>query len=246
MEKEITVIIACMDPRLNERLNELSGRDDVLILRNAGANVNGLRKSLQSVIDSGIGIKAIVSMQHNDCAANKFIKSIIDKERPEPSKILMDSLVRQFIRSDVDLANIDQTNHDMQIDSLQKLVEGKIKVRDGYATVHIPTPHNSHEHKEHTVVAIIGRSHVPYECIAEALHKELKSIYIIQAIHAKDVHPDLELAKTLFNLKHIVIPKLETHRDLHNETAREVSKAFGIDVEMVNLTQNCVKSRSKH
>lgn len=264
MEKEITVIIACMDPRLNERLNEWSGRDDVLILRNAGANVNGLKRSLQSVIDSGIKIKTIISMQHNDCAANKFTKSVINKERPEPSETLMDSLVAQF--TDDNLENMDGINHDKQIGNLHGLFDNlHVPVKDGYAIVQIPTPehsavqkasahkHKAHEtsstapqeHKEHNVVVLVGRCNVSYEHIAETLHKELKSIYIIQALYTKDVYPDIELAKTLFDLKSIIIPKFGTDNELHNDTIKAVSKAFNLDVETVKLTPNGSKSLNK-
>ena len=86
-----------MDCRMNEILERDYNDKNTIIVRNAGANVEGLRRTLQDAVERYGGTEIHV-LPHEDCGAMKAVVLKLKDGDPRIGEEMFDSLVRQFKR----------------------------------------------------------------------------------------------------------------------------------------------------
>jgi carbonic anhydrase len=86
-----------MDRRMNGILVSEYNDKDTVIVRNAGANVEGLRGTLQEAVGK-YGATEIHVLPHEDCGAMKAVVLKLKDDDPRIGEGMFDSLVRQFKR----------------------------------------------------------------------------------------------------------------------------------------------------
>jgi hypothetical protein len=82
---------------MNEILESEYNDKDTVIIRNAGANVEGLRGTLQDAVER-YGATEIHVLPHEDCGAMKAVVMKLRDNDPRIDDEMFDSLVRQFRR----------------------------------------------------------------------------------------------------------------------------------------------------
>ncbi len=91
-----TLVIACMDWRLNGPVDQLKGRGDTVSLRNAGGNVLGLEDAINQALDQYRNISKVVVMTHDDCGAMKTVRDVI-RGKLNVGADVREVLVEQFV-----------------------------------------------------------------------------------------------------------------------------------------------------
>jgi hypothetical protein len=166
-----------MDYRLSEEI-EKRAEKDTLILRNAGANVNGLKDVLKE-----IKADEVVFMPHTDCAALKLVYSAIREGKsvdPEIEK----TLVSQFRGKEFQtLQDLERLNAKLGEEALKRI---------------FPNAKITTELIDVTKIKIPERKPVVYLLKPESRYnKEIIGAYVIQAPKREAVSADLKIAESL-------------------------------------------------
>ncbi|WP_052349428.1 carbonic anhydrase [Candidatus Acidianus copahuensis] len=172
------LVISCMDYRLTQTIRERSEKEDAYVFRNAGANVNGLRKAL-----SQIDAEEVIFMPHNDCAAMKLVYRVI-KEGIKVEDEIMKSLIDQFNSIKFSTTNeLEKENVKIQAKILSEIFP-KSKITIEFIDV------NSLKWPERKPEVQLLRYNTKYE-------EEINGTYIIQSNSKESVIPDIQIANLL-------------------------------------------------
>jgi hypothetical protein len=139
--------------------------------------------------------------------------------------------VNQFKGHGIDLNNIDRENNRIQMERLKELVRGRnIDVENGYVRL-AELPPKSHEH---SAVMIIEPFYGRYADIAKRLNVDLGGMYVLQALDARDLLPDMDILKML-GFGKITLIELGNNNRLY-EGAASLVKEAGMKADSVELT----------
>lgn len=190
-----TIVLTCMDPRLNEYLdNEYLSEEgkrkygSVEVWRNASGRLPPIEELLNS------GAKKIVLAPHTDCKAKEHMYEVLKKEAEKSNQ---DEIVEQCAeligeRAFATREEFDAlVNKEEQIFLKEKLAGSKIKVELAVVDVSkLTLP----KHNGERMLVISNETSVPSRKIAVDAGIEMPSCYIIQGPYLKDLNPDINLA----------------------------------------------------
>lgn len=247
------VVGQCSDPRESKYSDKMRKEyaergikpEKLIIFRNTGAYLFDLERSLETVLASG-KTKSIILMQHEDCAANKAVKSALENKEPEPGNKWTSTInrFRNWFKNkhiSVDAADIDTENCDMQLKYTTELVKGsKITVESRYVTKSELTPKL---HEGISAVMIIEPFYGYYADIASKLGVELGGMYVLQALNVKDLLPSIQLVKKLLidsnEIKDIKLVGLGNDMEMYGQVAKFVKDAVpGVEVTIKMYNQS--------
>jgi carbonic anhydrase len=178
----VRVIVSCMDYRLSEEILKRAG-NDALILRNAGANVNGLKEALRSLGDQ---VDEVIYLPHTDCAALKLVYSAI-KEGKQVDPEIEEKLVRQF--------------RDKNFQSLQDLEKINAELGESTLKAVFPKAKVTTQLIDVTKIKIPERKPKYYLLKPQSRYSgDVIGAYVIQAPDRSHVTADIKIAESL-NLK---------------------------------------------
>jgi len=178
----VRVIVSCMDYRLSEEILKWAG-NDALILRNAGANVNGLKEALRSFGDQ---VDEVIYLPHTDCAALKLVYSAI-KEGKRVDPEIEEKLVRQF--------------KDKNFQSLQDLEKINAELGESTLKALFPKAKVTTQLIDVTKIKIPERKPKYYLLKPQSRYSgDVIGAYVIQAPDRSHVTADIKIAESL-NLK---------------------------------------------
>ncbi|MGC8669529.1 MAG: carbonic anhydrase [Candidatus Micrarchaeia archaeon] len=216
-----TLLISCMDRRLNSIIDKQNNQSTI-ILRNAGANVEGLSNSITSMLNAH-NISKIILMPHTDCGAMKVVYGAI-KNGIKPSNEIYDRLVKQFVKSSFsNLEELEEINRHMQNESLSKISRG-IKIEEQYIDLKNQNPEENEEH----ILVFTYPSGKKYEDICKSLGVKISNVYFIHASSIEEVQPDIDIAINNLHIKKVVFLAIEPseYRNMFAEMKRAVLKGF--------------------
>ncbi len=257
-ETKVKIIIACMDPRLNARIDELAQQEggNFIIVRNAGGDLGSLRETLQSIIDKHTldGIESVYLMQHEDCAADDHAKNILKGEERAPNKEfdafaqrLGDRFRAKSIDSDgLSLEQVDAENKEMQEEMARTLFEsdGKDRVITTWYAQKDKLPPKSHSHSAVLISspdAFAGRYGYTNEVLAQKLGVELGGMYTMAA-QPRNLKKDVGLLHKL-DFKDMNVIVAEKTSKTHIKSIGSQIRAQGFENEHISFVGGLEKSQ---
>ncbi|HUB92637.1 MAG TPA: hypothetical protein VL945_01630 [Candidatus Saccharimonadales bacterium] len=193
-----TIVLTCMDPRLNEYLDKKYLSEDgkktygkVEIWRNA----SGRLPPIEEITNSGA--REIILAPHTDCAAKRHMYEMLkqDVARDEEDKIVeqVEGLIegQSFAtREEFDAL----VNKEEETFLKEKLSKTAIKVKMDVVDL---SKLKLHQHTQEKMLVISNETDTMSEKIAIQAGIEMASCYIIQGPYLKDMNPDINLALSL-------------------------------------------------
>ncbi len=168
------VVISCMDYRLTEEVMKKMGKG-VLVIRNAGANVNGVKDALKK-----LNPEEVLFMPHTNCLAMSLVKSVISGEKTVDRDV-EESLVSQFKGKDVN--DLDRVNAHVGEELLRKLLPNAKVTTELIDVSKIKWP-------ERKAVYYLLKSESNYD-------KDMIGGYMLQAPSKEDLKADIKIAESL-------------------------------------------------
>jgi len=213
------IVLACMDCRMNGILEEDYGDDDTVIVRNAGANVAGLKGTLRELVKSN-GVEEIRIIPHTDCGA---MKAVVLRLKDNDSRIddsTFDTLVGQFelLYKEGEIENnedVEEFSPEIQ----RKSAAGMCKrVTSELVELEEGVPKGKH------VLLVLGPSKVSdYVRVFKAVKEDPHHCYMIQA-RQEDVINDIKLAVRVLGIRDIYFVSLPGD-DRKREAVEEALKS---------------------
>lgn len=188
------IIISCMDRRLNEYLDSLND-GKTIFLRNAGANVSALRRSILSLLEEQ-NINEIKVITHTDCGAMKSVAKALSGEI-KLSELADEVLISNFKgRRFNDEMELEAYNTKLQEASISELAKARgisysVEMLD-ISKIKVPNEEGVHK------FALLEPSTFKYSSFIKS--SEMFSTYIIQSKGLEDKLVDLEVATKVLNL----------------------------------------------
>jgi hypothetical protein len=182
------IIISCMDRRLHGKLDAFND-GETFFLRNAGANVFGLKETLRQLVNSN-NISAIKVMPHTDCGAMKLVSSVIKdgaKVDAEIDKMLVEQFKHMKFSSRDEL---ERANLEIQLKHLKDMFPGINVAGDLIDIKDIEDKAKGHSH----VLYIAKPSTKPY---SEIIEENPFNTYVVQALSREELYPDIKIAVML-------------------------------------------------
>jgi carbonic anhydrase len=194
-----TLIISCMDYRLNDAIIAACKDGTAIALRNAGGDAESLMASIEDILAQHRSIKNIKVIVHADCGAMNVAMGIFN----DP-KSVSNEVARRFERFTSKLSAStsrkeleEEKNPEMQRMSLKKFEIKGIVVKIEIA----PVPEKVHE--KHVLVVSKPLTREVYAAIGAKL--DLSKAYCIGYYKIKDVMPDIEVAVSKLGLKEVYV-----------------------------------------
>ncbi|MGC8676386.1 MAG: carbonic anhydrase [Candidatus Micrarchaeia archaeon] len=217
-----TIIISCMDRRLNKILDSMnSGDDKRVFLRNAGAAVPGLERTIRYAIDNG-NVSELLLVAHTDCGAMGYVYNAIKNGKDG----LHAGLVSQFDKASfASRLELEQLNEKRQKEALERMFGNK-GIRISSRLVELSE--SADNGKKHILV-VTKTSTKKYADIADAIGENAEDCYFIQANDIEEVIPDIAVGTDLLGIKDVRLAALESsqYRQVQNDFER--LKARGVE-----------------
>ncbi|MEM3939702.1 MAG: carbonic anhydrase [Saccharolobus sp.] len=116
------LVISCMDRRLNNYLKK--NYEHSIIIRNAGANINSLQKTLEKYKDIA---DEVVVLPHTDCGAMKVVYSSL-VEGKKLTELVENKLSSQFVGKQFSsLSDLERLNLSIQKENAMKIFGNKVR-----------------------------------------------------------------------------------------------------------------------
>lgn len=210
-----TIVLSCMDPRLNEYLDSkyLSNKQygDVEIWRDASGRMPFDDELIRYIEKSGA--KKVILAPHTDCKAYKHIYETLENKQNGNGK--KDEIVEQAVK----LIDGHPFKSRLEFDSLiSKEEEAYLKSRLGRSGIKVElevidvsklnSPNTSGQER---VLIISNKTHRKAKELAIEAGSNLTSCYIIQGPDLKDFNPDINLAIDEIGIRKVSVltdPKL--------------------------------------
>ena len=200
-QKVESAVIACMDRRLNEKLrSRADGR--TIFLRNAGANVSGLAKSIKKAVKTYPNLRSLTVMVHTDCGGMKTVFAAmqgkdfgkdVTKSLVKPFKVATKHNIIQFSTRE----ELERVNSDFQKRALEEIIA---KAAPGSSIV-VNVESVELQPAEHPVVEPVVVLALPsvtdMNKISGMVGRDINGFYVLNAFNFKEVLPDMAIAKTL-------------------------------------------------
>lgn len=221
-----TLMIACMDYRLNERVNEALDSGKVVVLRNAGGDAGPLKKNIDHVLDMYPSVNRILFYLHdNGCGGMKVAWGVNHEHDPAlAAYVERFKKLRPAVEASKDQKALEEMeNPTFQVKMLKEWLADQFKgrkIRVEFELVHVPEK----SHAEHFLL-ITKFLEKPYEKLrAEYRRFEPAHAYIIQySKEVKEVMDDIGIAVRVLGLRDIrtiAVPdkdRLEIRRNVGND-----------------------------
>jgi hypothetical protein len=244
MAEEIDkIIITCMDRRLNETLDEMNDCRTV-ILRNAGGDVDSLRKSLQEQFKLHPKINKVEVLTHNDCGAMKYILNLTPEDYD-----LNRGLVEKF--KDIEaksLGELERVNLILQTSSAEDICSRKNlnKTELTYIVsneIDLSKMESGKQHHGEHFLVVIPPTTEKYGKIAKDLGLDPKECYFIQVGHWEEAIPSIAIAAKKLGIKEMFMPALGNLKPLTDlDTANKMVSDRGFDL---NISSPVILERVK-
>ncbi|GEM_PF-4962806 len=193
-----TIVLTCMDPRLNEYLDNKylseSGKKKygkVEIWRNA----SGRLPPVEEIINSGA--KKVILAPHTDCAAKRHMYEILKQDVARSGN---DRIVEQAAELIEGQTFATREEFDALVDKDEEVfLKGKLAKTSIKAELDVVdiSKLKLHEHTDERMLVISNETNTKSAKIAIQAGIELLSCYIIQGPYLKDLNPDINLALSL-------------------------------------------------
>lgn len=225
-----TLIISCMDYRLNGRIEECN-KGNVIILRNAGGDAGALRYSIEDIV-SQYPIKSIRVILHADCGGMGIALGIF-KEHESASKQVADrfSRFKSAVLESASRKELEtEKNPELQRSSLKKFEDRGIKIEIEIAKV----PEKTHEDR----MLVVGEPLTErYEDLRKRFGDSLSNAYFIHSNELKEIMPDIEVAVTKMGLTRIGALSI-SESDIDKIKTEEFVKNSGASISLLAQRQN--------
>ncbi len=210
-----TIVIGCMDRRLNGYIDSNYANDHTLLLRNAGANVQTLEESIRDILKTE-KISKIVLLPHTsnspegirdgDCGAMKFTFAAAKTSEALISPSTRAGLVAQFHGAHFgSVHELEKVNATVQEQALHRIIADLGITPPKIETVLVDTsPIGTLDNKGHALV-IARPGTLRYTDVFAKIREQghdigIDSTYVIQARSLSPVMPDIEIAATALKL----------------------------------------------
>ncbi len=208
--EQMKLVISCMDRRLNSYLDTYVDNDTV-ILRNAGANVNGLKSTIRRLINDN-NVSEIRLVAHTDCGAMNVVNSVLSG-KITVSDSVYNSLVSQFAdKKFSSRAELEQLNEKLQVELLHSMA-GEIKITSElYDLNRNPVPESKGEH----MLAYTRPNEYRYDELTSEIKGEMNGTYFVHSLTLDEAKPDLEIATKNLGIRDLVFvaTKSEQYREM--------------------------------
>ncbi|EET89988.1 MAG: hypothetical protein LVQ97_04185 [Candidatus Micrarchaeales archaeon] len=227
------VLISCMDRRLNLELDSRAkdmAKDgsEVIVLRNAGANVGGLEESMRA-IEEFAGIDQIVIATHDDCGAMKFVAGCLDG-RYTYDRDLGSKLVEPFEKhagENLDIAN-QKVQRSRAVDLSKALgLDARIEVSPiSVSSIEIQ---ESTKGAHHALLVGNGIYKAGFEKAIRKAGLETFETYVIDAPVLSETVPDIKIARDVLGISDIRVVSLNQRQEAKNAKFIEMAKGIGME-----------------
>ncbi len=195
MKEKADIIIACMDRRLNQLVEQKAQASEAMaiVLRNGGADVDNLSKSIAEIA-SAYDIRSVSVFVHNDCAAMKEIARVKDGAKADYPEI--STAAEKY--SEHSHGRICEENKNTQLRALEKMFpaasSGDAHTALSAKLVDVShAPHPDGEKKAAIIIDTVDKSHSNYSSLSERIGADVNNAYFIQYIGRDNIIPDLSL-----------------------------------------------------
>lgn len=198
------LVISCMDRRISEYLDSRYNDGSTVFLRNAGANISTLSKSIESILNAE-SIKSVIIAPHTDCGAMGLVQTVLSG-KAKVSENVEKGLVSRFRNASYsnrgELERI--VNPAMQENEMRRLVRspsiGTSTELIDLSTLQIPTDGGRH------LLTFTKPSPSRYSSLIARYDNPdigMFNSYFIQAFAAKEVSADIEIAAAALHISDI-------------------------------------------
>lgn len=212
-----TIVIACMDRRLNGYIDSYYANEHTILLRNAGANVKTLEESIRETLKTESITKIVLlphtsssadGVEHGDCGAMKVTYAAL-KGGAQIGTGPRQGLVDQFHgESFGSVHELEKVNLETQKKALVAIIAGvpELIKRPPLIEAHLVDTHKLiiSDDREHALViarpGTLKYSEILAKARAQGHDLGIDSTYVIQARHIPPVTADIEVAATALKL----------------------------------------------
>ena len=192
-KEKANILVACMDRRLNQFIEENvnSTKAKTIVLRNAGADIDNLEGSIMEAV-SLYDLQLAVVVVHNDCAAMKEISRIKTGTKSEFEEFR--TMSKKY--SSLVPEKLCEENKGIQLKSLEGLLSisgSAAKVKSEMVDVS-KAPISEGERKIAILIDTPEKPHTNYGEIAKRIGSEVSDVYFIQYIKNDNPIPDAGIA----------------------------------------------------
>ena len=203
MDSKKTLVLSCMDRRLNDYLDEKYNDGNTLFLRNAGANVNTLLNTIKQLAIE-FPVKKIIIAPHTDCGAMGLVSSTI-ASGSNAHELVEKALVSQFrARKFSDRADLEsRVNGEVQKEAIvafANAIGAELSVElVNLNGLNIPADSGRH------VLTIAKPSSTSYSDFLKRYDDKVGHFesYFIQSRSLRDVLPDIHVAATALHIRDV-------------------------------------------
>ena len=203
-EKQLTVVVSCMDTRLNDLIEKRYGDKNTVMFRTAGANVISIMDTITEMVSSG-KVKEVVIAPHTDCGMLKYAYSVLHGETTPNERT--SKLIAPFKGMSVSSrSEMEARNGGIQKDLLSHNLKG---LRVSIASELIDLSHLTFPAFEHSRASLIitEASSRPYNEILYRSGTGMSNSYILQGDitphSVKEFLPDINIAVSVLGIRDI-------------------------------------------
>ncbi len=240
-----TVILACMDRRLNEEVDRMN-EGNAVILRNAGANVMSAEGAIREAIDAYPNIRKIMLVPHLDCGAMGLVSSTILEGKQADNRVYND-LIAQFKGKFKTRKGLEEdVNPAIQMNALKEIIGDRPIMLQSLRLnpAGLVLPADGHPHS--LVVVRPSQSHYRFlfDDVNHSLGEDkigMGSTYVVQPADSSSIR----IAVENLNIRQVVF-FAESHKDADasRKAAKELqSKDFAKDATILVAERGKVKLR---
>jgi hypothetical protein len=195
------IVLACMDRRMNEILEREYGNAETVIVRNAGADVEGLRRTMQKLVEEN-DVTEICIVPHTDCGAMKAVVLKLKDNDPRMDDETFAALVGQFKaqygKGNIkDNADAERINYDLQCRHAEDLFKGTD------VTSELVELHAGAHHGENAMLAMKPCGAGEYGSAFKAADKERDRCYVVQASFDDEMVRDVKLGIQVVGIREL-------------------------------------------
>jgi hypothetical protein len=248
------LIIGCMDWRYNGIIDGLADGTSV-VLRNGGANAEGLESSIRKALELYPDITEIHIMPHEDCAAMKFVRNVLDGN--EEAGELLQPLVDEFAGCGTE--DIFEYNRDYQPEALIRIVEEaingrktgiggrtyvvgsdgrRIEIKTDYISLgEMPTAKGH----EHNACIIVDPFFKKTEDMAKAIGVNAEGMYVAQVLDPDNVIADVDLILKRVHPEKITLLKTGAMKEEEYERVLDLMRETFKELDVVDFGSASIK-----
>lgn len=230
MEKMERIVISCMDRRLNEYLDSINDGKTVFV-RNAGANVRPLRRTLGELLDGKQIIKILI-IPHTDCGAMGAVYNALIKDEKFSSDITV-QLIDPFRALDFSKRErLEELNEGFEVAVARAMIP-TVSVESELINIEdLNLPKSGGTHR----LIVTSPSGMRYDLINKCAGTDPHDTYVLQA-SLTEVHHDIELAVTALHMKEIIfLAQTRTDESLMKSRISALAEEPFIRVNKVRLS----------